>query len=133
MTRLVGVEPVDHTHCDGGITRAFEVLGKRWNGVLLGTLAGGPAGFSELRRGMGGVTDSVLSDRLTELTAIGLVARTVTDTRPPRVQYELTEAGQGVVPALHQLATWAAEHLTEQACADHAAAADSGAAAPAAA
>jgi DNA-binding HxlR family transcriptional regulator len=126
------VEPVDHTHCDGGITRAFEVLGKRWNGVILGTLSGGPAGFSELRRGIGAITDSVLSDRLTELTALGLIERTVTDSRPPRVQYDLTDAGRGVVPALHALATWAAEHLNEQACTEHAAQADGAAAATAA-
>ncbi|MEH3055399.1 MAG: helix-turn-helix domain-containing protein [Patulibacter minatonensis] len=116
------MEPVDHTHCDGGITRAFEVLGKRWNGVILGTLSSGPAGFSELRRGIGAITDSVLSDRLTELSALGLIERTVTDTRPPRVQYDLTDAGRGVVPALRALSSWAAEHLNEQACTEHAAA-----------
>ncbi|MBO9534524.1 MAG: helix-turn-helix transcriptional regulator [Solirubrobacteraceae bacterium] len=115
------MESVDHTQCDGGITRAFEVLGKRWNGVILGTLAGGPAGFSELRRGIGGITDSVLSDRLTELSAIGLVARTITDARPPRVQYELTESGHAVVPALHALATWAGAHLTQELCESQAA------------
>lgn len=133
VTRLHPVEHVDHTQCDAGITRAFEVLGKRWNGVLLGTLAGGAAGFSELRRSIGGITDSVLSDRLTELAAIGLVERTVTDTRPPRVQYDLTAAGRGVVPALHQLATWAAEHLTEQACSERAEPADAQPPEPAAA
>ena len=105
------MESIDHTQCDGGITRAFEVLGKRWNGVILGTLSGGSAGFSELRRGIGAITDSMLSDRLTELAALGLIERTVTDTRPPRVQYELTESGQAVLPALQQLASWAAEHL----------------------
>ncbi|MCU1689190.1 MAG: transcriptional regulator, partial [Jatrophihabitantaceae bacterium] len=36
--------------CDAALSRAFEFLGKRWNGVLLGTLITGPAGFSELRR-----------------------------------------------------------------------------------
>ena len=50
--------------CDGGIRRAFDFLGKRWNGVILGTLSGGPLGFAELRRGVGTITDSVLSDRL---------------------------------------------------------------------
>ena len=53
--------------CDAGIRRAFDFLGKRWNGVILGTLSGGPTGFAELRRGVGAITDSVLSDRLVEL------------------------------------------------------------------
>ncbi len=73
--------------------RAFEVLGKRWTGVILGVLLGGPTGFAAIKREVGGITDSVLSDRLSELTELGLVERTVvTDTRPPGVQYALTEA-----------------------------------------
>ena len=52
--------------CDGGVRRAFELLGKRWNGVIVGTLSAGPVGFADLRRGVGGITDSVLSDRLSE-------------------------------------------------------------------
>ncbi len=103
--------------------RAFEVLGKRWTGVILGVLLGGPTGFAAIKREVGGITDSVLSDRLSELTELGLVERTVvTDTRPPGVQYALTEAGLAMQPALDQLATWAREHL----------AAPSGSAAPAA-
>ena len=49
--------------CDASLSRAFEFLGKRWNGVLLGTLIQGPAGFAELKRGLG-ISDSMLSDRL---------------------------------------------------------------------
>ena len=97
--------------CDQGLSKAFEVLGKRWNGVILGTLQSGPASFSDLRRGIGSITDSVLSDRLNELSGLGLVDRTVADTRPPSVLYELTASGQAVIPALEQLGAWAAEHL----------------------
>jgi len=61
--------------CDAALARAFDFLGKRWNGVLLGTLLEGPAGFSELRRSVAGISDSVLSDRLVELTRAGLVQR----------------------------------------------------------
>jgi DNA-binding HxlR family transcriptional regulator len=45
--------------CDAALARAFGFLGKRWNGVLLGTLIAGPAGFSELRRAVAGISDSV--------------------------------------------------------------------------
>ena len=48
--------------------RAFDLLGKRWPGVLLGTLPGGPVGFRALARAVPGISDSVLSDRLRELT-----------------------------------------------------------------
>ncbi len=101
---------VEHT-CDAGLVRAFGFLGKRWNGIILGSLSTGPAGYAELRRVVGTITDSVLSDRLTELAAGGLIERTVTDTRPPGVTYGLTAAGSALLPMLHELARWADEYL----------------------
>ncbi len=97
--------------CEAGLVRAFDFLGKRWNGVILGTLSTGPTGFSELRRGVGAITDSVLSDRLTELADGGLIERTVTDARPPGVTYALTESGAALLPILHQLTLWAEANL----------------------
>ncbi|WP_319461311.1 helix-turn-helix domain-containing protein [Micromonospora sp. RTP1Z1] len=97
--------------CDGGITRAFAFLGKRWNGVLLGTLATGPAGFAELTRALPGISESVLSDRLGELARVGLVSRTVREGPPLGVSYQLTDRGAALVPALEALARWAHENL----------------------
>ncbi|GAB3603993.1 helix-turn-helix domain-containing protein [Kineococcus gypseus] len=102
--------------CDGALARAFGFLGKRWNGILLGTLASGPAGFSDLRRAVAGISDSVLSDRLSELSAAGLVARTVHEGPPVAVVYELTAPGRAMVPALQALTDWASEHLPERGC-----------------
>ncbi len=104
----------DHSQCDGALVAAFGLLGKRWNGLILGTLAPDGAGFAELRRSIGSITDSVLSDRLSELSHAGLVERTVTDTRPPGVSYRLTAAGAALQPILSQLAGWASEHLPER-------------------
>jgi DNA-binding HxlR family transcriptional regulator len=100
--------------CDAGLIRAFEFLGKRWSGVILAALSQGPLGYAELRRLVGMITDSVLSDRLIELTAGGLVERTVTNSRPPGVSYELTSAGMALFPILQDLAGWADEHLPER-------------------
>ncbi|MEV0808811.1 helix-turn-helix domain-containing protein [Micromonospora sp. NPDC050200] len=97
--------------CDGGLARAFAFLGKRWNGVLLGTLAGGPAGFAELTRALAGISESVLSDRLGELARVGLVSRTVREGPPLGVSYQLTERGAALLPALDALARWAHENL----------------------
>lgn len=107
--------------CDAGIRRAFDFLGKRWNGVILGTLSGGPTGFAELRRGVGAITDSVLSDRLVELTEAGLVERTVTQTRPPGVRYQLTATGSELLPILHDLGSWADAALPVTKCRERAA------------
>nr|WP_240897007.1 helix-turn-helix domain-containing protein [Kineococcus vitellinus] len=98
------------------MTRAFGFLGKRWNGVLLATLTNGPGGFSDLRRAVAGISDSVLSDRLTELSRAGLVSRTVHEGPPVAVVYELTAAGRALSPALTALTEWARENLPEEAC-----------------
>lgn len=105
--------PHDAALCDAGLARVFDVLGKRWNGVILGSLASGPVSFSRLARGIGGISDSVLSERLAGLAAAGLVERTV-DTGPPvSVTYGLTEAGHALLPALGELKAWASSHLPE--------------------
>lgn len=104
-------EHADQQACDAGLARAFDFLGKRWNGVILGTLSNGPAGFADLRRGVGGITDSMLSDRLSELVDAGLIVRSVTDARPPSVTYSLSKSGTALLPVLDQLAAWAAENL----------------------
>jgi DNA-binding HxlR family transcriptional regulator len=74
--------------------------------------AGVPEAPVDVRRSIGAISDSVLSDRLAELAEAGVIDRCVTDTRPPGVQYGLTPAGRAPVPILEQAATWAEEHLT---------------------
>lgn len=104
----------DVCHCDADLAKAFGVLGKRWNGMILGALSSGAGGFSELRRGLAPITDSVLSDRLNGLVEAGLVSRCVSDGRPPGVSYALTPAGAAVVPVLEDLARWASDHLSAE-------------------
>ena len=96
---------------DASLVRAFDLLGKRWTGVLLGTLRGGTVGFRTLARAVPGISDSVLSERLGELTATGLVVRTVEEGPPVSVTYTLTEAGRALLPALDQIRRWADRHL----------------------
>ena len=99
--------------CDAALTRAFRFLGKRWNGLLLGTLVHGPAGFAELRRAVVGISDSVLAERLGELVGAGLVERTVEAGPPVAVSYGVSAAGQALVPALEALTTWAQDNLPD--------------------
>ena len=101
--------------CDAALSRAFDFLGKRWNGVLLGTLIQGPLGYAELRRSLG-ISDSMLSDRLAELGRAGLVERTVEEGPPLSVLYALTESGQAISPAMQELSSWARENLTAERC-----------------
>lgn len=115
MARERGRGP-EHRSCDTALTRAFEFLGKRWNGVILGTLTSGPAAFSELRRAVVGISDSVLSDRLSELASAGLVLRTVQEGPPVAVSYRLTQAGLALLPAMRELMIWATENLPAAQC-----------------
>ncbi len=105
--------------CDAALTSAFAVLGKRWNGILLGALASGPASFSELRRSLTGISDTVLSDRLSELTHCDLIAREVTGGPPVAVSYRLTVRGEALMPALNELISWSRANLLQQRPATH--------------
>src|SRR3981081_2467932 len=98
--------------CERGtaaLGRACESPGKPWNGVLLATLRNGPAGFRELARAIDGISDSVLSDRLSDLAAAGLITRTVDEGPPLAVSYALTDRGKALLPALQQITLWAQE------------------------
>ncbi|CAN5154336.1 hypothetical protein BH11ACT4_BH11ACT4_06780 [soil metagenome] len=99
------------TVCDRSITLAFSVLGKRWNGMILSVLGSGAASFVGMRKGVDGISDTMLSDRLAELVELGLVRRLVTDGPPISVSYELTPAGAELVPTINQLGQWAKRNL----------------------
>ncbi|MFJ2503477.1 winged helix-turn-helix transcriptional regulator [Microbacterium sp. AGC62] len=101
--------------CDAAVTLAFSVLGKRWNGMIVSSLGGGPSTFVALRRSVAGISDTVLSDRLAELSDAGLVARTVDAGPPITVSYALTSSGEGLLPILDQLGRWASANLAERA------------------
>jgi DNA-binding HxlR family transcriptional regulator len=114
---MQSLSPTEVSACmrgDAALGRAFAILGKRWSGLVLGSLQPGPTGFRELSRTIGGVSDSVLSDRLSELTKAGLVARVVGEGPPVVVSYELTERGRALMPVLEQLSRWAQENLTAE-------------------
>ncbi|MEU6236094.1 helix-turn-helix domain-containing protein [Kitasatospora sp. NPDC047058] len=81
------------TGADVALTRVFSLLGKRWTGLILAVLThNGPAYFSELRRAVPGISERMLSDRLTELADAGLVLRRVDEGPPLRVSYRLSQS-----------------------------------------
>jgi DNA-binding HxlR family transcriptional regulator len=102
--------------CDAALARAFGFLGKRWNGMLLGALMKSPSGFADLKRAVGGISDSVLSERLSELSKAGLVQRAVDAGPPISVRYQLTPSGKALLPALDELTTWARDNLPGSEC-----------------
>ncbi len=88
---------------------AVELIGKRWTGVILWALIERPAYFGELRAAIPEMSDRLLSRRLRELEAEGIVERAVHPGTPARVSYALTEAGRALEPTLRELHDWALE------------------------
>lgn len=86
---------------------AVELIGKRWAGAILWALAPGPLYFAEIAQAVPGLSDRLLSRRLRELEAEGLVERAVHEGTPPRVSYRLTEKGRELEPAIRELGDWA--------------------------
>jgi DNA-binding HxlR family transcriptional regulator len=104
----------DQTSASDELGPVFAFLGKRWTGLILGTLMDGPARFSELSRLVDGVSQRTLTDRLNELVDVGLVERTVFPESPVSVEYNLTPCGKAMKPALDELAFWARTYLPKR-------------------
>lgn len=91
-----------------GLAHAMELLGERWAMLVLRELAYGPRRFSDLKADLQGISANVLTQRLTELEARGLVRKTRLPP-PAAVQvYEATKWGLEVVPVIASLGKWAA-------------------------
>lgn len=86
---------------------AVELIGKRWAGAIVWTLCERPHYFGELSQAVPGLSDRLLSCRLRELETEGIVRRVVHAGNPPRVSYSLTEKGDALRPAIHELRAWA--------------------------
>jgi DNA-binding HxlR family transcriptional regulator len=87
-----------------GIARALDVVGERWALLIVRELAFGPKRFTDLRGGLPGASPNVLSQRLRELEASGIVRRRTLGA----ATYELTAWGQELHPILLQLGRWGA-------------------------
>jgi DNA-binding HxlR family transcriptional regulator len=91
--------------------RAVELVGKRWTGAILLVLLDGPLHFSGIRQLVPELSDRLLSERLKELEAEGIVERRVLDGSPVRVEYSLTAKGEALEPAVRALKEWGREWL----------------------
>jgi DNA-binding HxlR family transcriptional regulator len=86
---------------------AVELIGRRWTGAILRVLMDGPLRFSEIAQAVPELSDRLLSERMKELESRGIVARTVISGPPLRVEYELSQMGRELEPALSELQSWA--------------------------
>ncbi len=90
---------------------AVELVGRRWTGAILRVLMDGPLRFSEIAQAVPELSDRLLSERMKELEARGMVQRTVISGPPLRVEYSLSRMGRELEPALSELQRWARRWL----------------------
>ena len=85
----------------------MEIIGRRWSGAIIRALLAGATRFGELEGAVPGLSARLLSERLKELEAVGIVRRRVIPTTPVRVEYHLTDAGRELDDAVRALGQWA--------------------------
>ena len=100
-----------------------DVIGGRWRTVLLAHLKEGVHRYGELRRLTPGITEKMLSQRLRELVADGLVVRRDLGGKAPHVEYHLSAEGRTLIPVLQAMYDWG---VAREAALQRAAAADGG-------
>ncbi len=93
---------------------AVELVGKRWTGAILRVLMDGSLRFSEIGQAVPELSDRLLSERMKELEARGMVERTVISGPPLRVEYSLSKMGCELEPALSELQHWAERWLGDR-------------------
>lgn len=92
---------------------AVELIGRRWSGVILRAMLSGVCRFSELAAAIPELSDRMLSERLKEFEAEGIVARTIFDATPVRVEYTLTPKGEALGDVMASISRWASEWLVQ--------------------
>jgi DNA-binding HxlR family transcriptional regulator len=92
------------------ISEVLARVGDKWTVLVVGELGNGPKRFNEIRRGLGSISQRMLTLTLRGLERDGLVTRTVFPTVPPRVDYELTRLGKSLLEPVNGLALWARQN-----------------------
>ena len=89
------------------VRRIVDRIGDKWSLYLIGTLKEGPMRFNEIRRSIEGISQRMLTLTLRGLERDGLVKRTVHPTKPPSVEYFLTDLGRTLLEPVKGLVVWA--------------------------
>ena len=100
----------ENEHVDGiceHFQRAAGLLGKRWSTLIVGAMLSGVTRFSDLREAVAPISDTLLSERLKQLEADGIVRREVTPSTPVLIEYHLTEEGRDLEGVIEELRRWA--------------------------
>jgi DNA-binding HxlR family transcriptional regulator len=82
------------------LVASADIIGAKWTALLIYDLAHGTRRFRELEHSCAGISSRTLAERLRALERAGIVRRYSYPESPPRVEYELTEKGEALLPVL---------------------------------
>lgn len=102
-----------------GLARALDVVGERWTLLVVRNLLLGPLRYSELLRGLPGITTNLLAKRLKEMEEHGLLERIRAGAGESGQAYRLTEVGRALEPAVHALGRWGFQWMGTPAAGEH--------------
>lgn len=91
---------------------AFEILGKRWSGLIIRALLEGPCRFKDISEMIPGMSDRMLAERFKELEAAGLISRHVYPETPVRIEYQLTDKGKALEHVMDAVQKWGETWVT---------------------
>jgi len=106
----VRTDPVLAKWCRPNSVGAVGMINGRWKLEILWLLSHGTRRFGELKRGLPGITQHMLTAQLRALERDGLIKRTIFAEVPPRVEYENTDAARRLRPIFVEIVKWAEEH-----------------------
>ena len=91
-----------------GINVAVEIIGSKWNLIIIWGLSEGTLRFTELQKRMGDVNSKTITKHLRVLEEYKIITRTVYAEVPPRVEYSLTDYGKAFLPVFDGINKWGA-------------------------
>jgi DNA-binding HxlR family transcriptional regulator len=95
------MNPIHDSNCS--VAACAEILGAKWTAVLVHDLSEGPRRFSELEHSCAGISPRTLSERLRALEQENILVRRSYAESPPRVEYELTQKGEDLLPIIGEM------------------------------
>ncbi|SMC28282.1 transcriptional regulator, HxlR family [Clostridium acidisoli DSM 12555] len=98
---------MENLHMCPKFEAAFELLGKRWTGLIIRSLLDGAKRFSDMQAIIPNLSARMLTERFKELEEKGIITRKVYPEMPVRIEYELTEKGKDLKKSMDQIQVWA--------------------------
>ncbi len=108
----MSTEPSTHTEVSAycpAFQATVELIGRRWSGSIIRSMLSGSVRFGEILSRVPGLSDRLLSERLRELEAAGIVTRTVYPEVPVRIEYHLTAKGRELESIVSTIDAWTAK------------------------